>query len=282
MTGRTDLALELTESEKYPKDGVLKEERRSGDISVTKIEIVSEEGERALGKARGRYITVEFPPVTRIVDCAELEKKLADELAKLFPDKKAPLLVAGLGNTDITPDAIGPLTAGRLLATRHISGQFAKELGLDGIRSVSVLSPGVLGQTGIEASELIKAAAGTVKPAAVIVIDALAARSTRRLFTTVQICDTGISPGSGVQNKRKELSAATLSVPVIAVGVPTVVGAEIMAEELTDSKSRSSEGLFVTPKDVDMLSDRISGILARALNAFLQPEIKPDILSQLV
>ena len=160
--------------------------------------------------------------------------------------------------------------------------QFAKELGLEGIRSVSVMSPGVSGQTGIEASELIKAVVSAVKPAAVIVIDALAARSTGRLFTTVQICDTGISPGSGVQNKRKELSAATLSVPVIAVGVPTVVGAEIMAEELTDSKSRSSEGLFVTPKDVDMLTDRISGILARAINSFLQPEIEPDILSQLV
>ena len=282
MTGRTDLALELTESEKYPEDGVLIEKSGSGDVSITKIEIVSEEGEKALGKAMGRYITVEFPPVTRIADCKELEKSLAKTLAGLFPDKKAPLLVAGLGNTDITPDAVGPLTAGRLLATRHINGQFAKELGLDGIRSVSVLSPGVLGQTGIEASELIKAAVSAVKPAAVIVIDALAARSTERLFTTVQICDTGISPGSGVKNRRKELSSATLSVPVIAVGVPTVVGAEILAEELTGSKSRSSEGMFVTPKDVDMLTDRISGILARAMNAFLQPGIEPDILSGLV
>ena len=209
----------------------------------------------------------------------------AQELARLEELRPDAVIVQDLGVVRIAREYFPKLVLhGSTQMGLHNSAGLAvaKELGLDGIRSVSVLSPGVLGQTGIEASELIKAAAGTVKPAAVIVIDALAARSTKRLFTTVQICDTGISPGSGVQNKRKELSAATLSVPVIAVGVPTVVGAEIMAEELTDSESRPTDGLFVTPKDVDMLSDRISGILARALNAFLQPEIKPDILSQLV
>ena len=190
--------------------------------------------------------------------------------------------MAGLGNTDITPDAVGPLTAKGILATRHITGQFAESIGLKGLKSVSVISPGVLGKTGIEVRELIIGAAAAVNPDAVIVIDALASKSTERLFKTVQLCDTGISPGSGVKNSRSEISEKTLGVPVIAVGVPTVVDAETLAFELTNKEPERESGMFVTPKEVDLLCERISEILSAALNVFLQPEIDEDIILGLV
>lgn len=199
-----------------------------------------------------------------------------------MPGKKENLLIAGLGNTDITPDAVGPLTVKHILATRHISGQFAENIGLKGLKSVSVIAPGVLGQTGIETTELIKGAIAAVKPDAVIVIDALAAMSAERLFKTVQLCDTGISPGSGVKNARREISGKTLGIPVIAIGVPTVTDADSLAYELTGKEPEKSCDMFVTPKEVDLLCDRISEILSSALNRFLQPEIEEDIISQLV
>ena len=190
--------------------------------------------------------------------------------------------MAGLGNTDITPDAVGPLTVRQILATRHITGQFAESIGLKGLKSVSVISPGVLGQTGIETTELIKCAVDATKPDAVIVIDALAAGSAARLFRSLQLCNTGITPGSGVKNSRREISEKTLGVPVIAIGVPTVMDAESLAAELTGCETEKSADMFVTPKDVDLLCGRISEILSQALNIFLQPEIDRDIIAQLV
>ncbi len=281
MRARTDLAIELDE-ELSGALGVEKSASSDGDINVTRIRITSHEGEKAMRRRKGSYVTVEFPQLYKITNYSGLKNALIKELKDLLPEGPDRVLVVGLGNTDITPDAVGPLTAGKILATRHISGQFADGIGLKGLKSVSVLSPGVLGQTGIESVELIKGAVQAVKPAAVIIIDSLASRSTERLFRTVQLSDAGISPGSGVKNSRREINSETLGVPVIAMGVPTVMDAEALAYELTGRETEKSSGMFVTPKEVDMLCGRISDILAAALNVFLQPDIDEDIVAGLV
>lgn len=282
MAARTDLALELSEGLKEKTEGVEQSSETDGDIKITRIKITSEKGERAINRPIGEYITLEFPPLFKISDYSSLENAVIRELHRLLSEKKERILVAGLGNTDITPDAVGPLTVRQILATRHITGQFAESIGLKGLKSVSVISPGVLGQTGIETTELIKCAVDATKPDAVIVIDALAAGSAARLFRSLQLCNTGITPGSGVKNSRREISEKTLGVPVIAIGVPTVMDAESLAAELTGCETEKSADMFVTPKDVDLLCGRISEILSQALNIYLQPEIDRDIIAQLV
>lgn len=282
MSIRTDLAIELSGGENEEIIGVEKEVKKEGEIRVSSIKITSKEGEEAVGKPMGSYITLEFPPIYKICDYSELQNSVVSALAQLLPEGKENILIAGLGNTEITPDAVGPLTAKQILATRHISGQFAENIGLKGLKSVSVITPGVLGQTGIETAELIKGAVEAVKPDAVIVIDALAAKSAERLFRTVQLCNTGISPGSGVKNSRRELSEKTLGVPVIALGIPTVTDADTLALELTGKEPERPTDMFVTPKEVDLLVERISELLALSLNRFLQPKIDGEIISQLV
>ncbi len=282
MSIRTDLAIELSGGENEEIRGVEKEIKKEGEIRISSIKITSKEGEEAVGKPMGSYITLEFPPICKICDYSELQNSVVSALTQLLPERKKSILIAGLGNTDITPDAVGPLTAKQILATRHISGQFAENIGLKGLKSVSVITPGVLGQTGIETAELINGAVEAVKPDAVIVIDALAARSSGRLFRTVQLCNTGISPGSGVKNSRRELSEKTLGVPVIALGIPTVTDADTLALELTGKEPERPTDMFVTPKEVDLLVERISELLAFSLNRFLQPEIDGEIISQLV
>lgn len=282
MALRTDLAIEMSGGEKEDIKGVEKEYNEQGDIKITTVKITSVEGERATGKPMGEYITLEFPPIYKICDFSVLEKTVIGALERLLKGKRENILIAGLGNTEITPDAVGPLTARGILATRHISGQFAEDIGLKGLKSVSVITPGVLGQTGIETAELIKGAISAVRPDVLIVIDALTAGSAERLFRTIQLCNTGISPGSGVKNSRQEISEKNLDIPVIAVGVPTVTDADTLALELTGKEPEKESNMFVTPKDVDLLVDRISEILAQALNLFLQPEIDGDIISRLV
>ena len=282
MALRTDLAIEMSGGENEDIKGVEKEYNEQGDIKITTVKITSVEGERATGKPMGEYITLEFPPIYKICDFSVLEKTVISALERLLKGKRENILIAGLGNTEITPDAVGPLTARGILATRHISGQFAEDIGLKGLKSVSVITPGVLGQTGIETAELIKGAISAVRPDVLIVIDALTAGSAERLFRTIQLCNTGISPGSGVKNSRQEISEKNLDIPVIAVGVPTVTDADTLALELTGKEPEKESNMFVTPKDVDLLVDRISEILAQALNLFLQPEIDRDIISRLV
>ena len=282
MSIRTDLAIELTENENGEQRGVEEEIKEEGEIKISTVKITSKEGEEAVGKPMGSYITLEFPPIYKICDFSELQNAVVLSLTQLLPERRENILIAGLGNTDITPDAVGPFTARQILATRHISGQFAENIGLKGLKSVSVITPGVLGQTGIETAELIKGAVEAVKPDAVIAIDALAAKSTKRLFKTVQLCNTGISPGSGVKNSRQELSEKTLGVPVIAVGIPTVTEADTIALELTGKEPEENSDMLVTPKEVDLLVERISELLAHSLNRFLQPEIEDEIISQLV
>lgn len=281
-TVRTDLAVEIKTDISDKDSGIEKEEAVNGDVKTTIIRITSKKGEETLGRPCGTYITAEFPDINKIADFGGIKEEIIKALSSLLNGISGTVLVAGLGNTEITPDSVGPFTAKKILATRHISGQLAKSIGLDGLKSVAVITPDVLGKTGIEAAELIKCAADTVKPAAVIVIDALAAKDPDRLFKTVQLCDTGIRPGSGVKNSRSEISEKTVGVPVAAVGVPTVTDVESLAYSLTGKMPEAESGMFVTPKDVDLLCDRISEILSLSLNEFLQPEIEPDIIAGLV
>lgn len=279
---RTDLAIDLTEAPDNKIEGVEEQNEQIEDVKITKTKITTKEAEEKLGKPIGDYITVEFPSVEMINDFTNLKKALVDSLKSLAPEKADSVLVVGLGNTDITPDSVGPLTAKGVLATRHITGQFAERIGLKGLRSVAVIAPGVLGQTGVEATELTAATAEKIKPSVVIAVDALASRSVSRLFRTVQLCNTGISPGSGVKNARRELSEKSLNVPVIAVGVPTVVDAYTLAYELTGKEPNEDIKMIVSPKESDILCDRISEIISQALNVFLQPEIDEDIILALV
>ncbi len=281
MGVRTDLALDISDA--LPENRkAIKKQRETGKVKSTVIEIKTKEERDAYRKPPGTYITVEFPPLLTLTEPEETENAVFDALQTLYKEKKGPLLVAGLGNTDITADSVGPKTASRLLATRHIYGSFADRIGLTGLQSVAVLSPGVLGKTGIETAELLFAAASAVKPAAILVIDALASGSISRLFQTVQLCDSGISPGSGVKNARKEISRKTMGVPVIAVGVPTVVDAGILARELTGNDPSSPAEMVVTPKDADLLCEKISDLLAAAINRFLQPALDAGTLKGLL
>ncbi|MEE1074441.1 MAG: GPR endopeptidase [Acutalibacteraceae bacterium] len=278
MSVRTDLAIE----EKIAENGINISKENIGEVEFCTVEIFDEEKAQKIGKRKGKYITLEFPSTEKINGYDDIKKGIKKALKMLLPEGYKNILVVGLGNTEITADSIGPKTAVRLLATRHIAGEFAENIGLKGLRSVAVITPNVLGKTGIEVTELISGLVQKIKPDAVIAIDALASRSIDRLFRTVQLSDSGISPGSGVKNARKELSFQTLGVPVIALGVPTVVDALTLAFELTGKESQTDTDLVVTPKDSDLLSHRISEILAEALNVFLQPEIDEEIILSLV
>lgn len=263
MSIRTDLAIEKNE----------------GNYKSKKIGGVDS---HFLQNESGKYYTLEFESIEKVIDFSDIERALKIALNKLLPKVHEKILVVGLGNTEITSDSVGPITAEKILATRHITGQFAESIGLKNLKSVAVISPNVLGKTGIEVSELVLGAVNTVKPDAVIVIDALCSKSLNRLFSCIQLTDSGISPGSGVKNSRKELSKNTLGVPVVAIGVPTVVEALTVAYELTGKVAKTHTDLIVTPKDADLLCHRIAEALSQTLNVFLQPEIERDVILQLV
>ena len=218
----------------------------------------------------------------RFDDKEKIETEIINALKDLNAHNFNNILIAGLGNEEITSDSIGPKIAKKLLATRHISEDLKEKIGLKGLKSVSVITPDVLGKTGIETFEIIKGIAEKTKPDLIIVADALASASYKRLFTTIQLTNTGIAPGSGVKNKRKEISQKTMGVPVIAIGVPTVVDAASLSYELTEAEAIFDTDLIVTPKDVDLLCHKISEIISTALNIFLQPEIDPEIIKILV
>lgn len=295
MNIRTDLAMEKKEllgQQSY--EGVESQQTKHENASITHIKITNAQGERAIGKPMGNYITVEVPSFS---DDSELFDgrltALAEELSEILP-KEGLILVAGLGNSDITPDALGPKAASYIFATRHIQGEIAKSIGFENLRSVAVLTPGVLGQTGMETSEIIKSVADAVQPSAVIVIDALASRDMNRLGCTVQISDTGITPGSGVGNHRKEISGRTIGVPVISMGVPTVVDAATLTCDLAQAagmehieelyaKTESLGGqMMVTPREIDLLIERAARLIAMGINCALHPNIAPKDLLALV
>ena len=291
MNFRTDLAIERREyREKETLDGVLSYSKTVKGIKVTTIKIINEQGEKLIGKPKGRYITIETPHLCKnsevFSDCCEV---LSDELIGLIPEEGT-VLVVGLGNIDITPDAIGPKSMDLLLATRHISSDLAMSLGLESLRSVAAIVPGVLGKTGIETVEIISGVVKKISPCCVIAVDALASRSVERLGTTVQIADTGISPGSGVGNRRKGINQETLGVPVIAVGVPTVVDALTMAADVFEKAGvdlptedlSEHRNMMVTPKGIDSLTDKASHLIAMGINLALQRGLSATEIAEIV
>lgn len=274
MTNRTDLALERAAD--FSGHLGIRMNCRGRAFRITEIVIDSDEAGAALGRGRGRCLTLESDQLSHAGPLLEPQAaELADELRTFLPADGA-VLIAGLGNADITPDALGPRTAGRILATRHLRRELAENdpdmSFLRGLRPVSVLANGVLGQTGIETSELIAALRETVQPACVVAIDALACSEISRLGTTVQISDAGIAPGSGVQNCRAELSMRTLGIPVIAVGVPTVVDLHTAAAQ-AGGDLHALPNLMVTPRDIDKLLHHAARLIACALNLALHPQL---------
>ncbi|MBQ3537034.1 MAG: GPR endopeptidase [Clostridia bacterium] len=276
MSIRTDLALEKHEIHKnnLPK-GVEIREYKNGSSIATEIIITDNEGAEVIGKPKGKYITLEGDGILDNDESfQESAAMLSDMLSRLIPESGT-VLVAGLGNTDITADAIGPLSANGVIATRHIPESTKEKTGLPFLRDVAVISPGVTGKTGVETGEIIAGIKEKIKPSAIIIIDALASRSVKRLGRTVQLSDTGISPGSGVGNRRNEISEKTMGVPVIAIGIPTVVDAATLAFDLTGKESTDSEfsEMMVTPKDTDMLVSKGAGLIALSINRALQKNL---------
>lgn len=286
MDLRTDLALEQHEiNGKNEPDGTEKTETTHGNARITQIKITNEDGEKALKRKRGTYITVELPGFGNNADIfSDGMQAVATELKKLLPAKGL-ILVAGLGNEQITPDAFGPKCASLIFSTRHIGKELQKSLGFEHLRPVARIAPGVLGQNGIETGEILAGIIRQISPAAVITVDALASRSLSRLGCTVQICNTGITPGSGVGNARAEISKDTMGVPVIAVGVPTVVDAATLAYDLTGQEQKlgkNGEKMMVTPREIDLITERASKLVATAINSALQPDMNPEELYTLV
>lgn len=289
---RTDLALEASEIAGSSCNGVKLSSRSFSNMTVTKIKVTTQQGAKALGKPIGTYITIEFPDLTSIF--TETDKRLVvigEYIRELLP-ADGTVLVVGLGNLNITPDALGPKSANKILATRHITGQIAKETGLDKLRSVAVISPGVLGQTGVETGELVLSIAKKIKPKAIIAIDALASRKVERLGCTLQISDTGISPGAGVGNNRFEINQATTGIPVIALGIPTVVDVMtlirdiipeyIFENEIQENVYPNGRMMVVTPREIDQLIDRGAQLISLAVNSALHSNFNLSDLVSLI
>lgn len=294
---RTDLALETHESftEKAEElQGVKVIDKSVKDIDITQVTIETQEAAKKMGKPIGNYITLQLPDL-RYIDKKLYEricKQVANELKVLIDDDiDKPILVVGLGNRAITSDSLGPEVVDRLIITRHLFSH-APEMLSANYASACAIAPGVLGITGIETEEVVSAVCEKVKPCAVIVVDALAARSIERITNTIQICDTGINPGAGVGNNRREISEKTLGVPVIAVGVPTVVDAATIAEdtlnlafsdlaenlpfdEILHSGKISKEILnfTTTPKEIDILIKKAAEVVANGINFALHDSI---------
>lgn len=314
---RTDLAVEAKES--FEKDnveikGVTIEEEfdEKSQIKITRVVIVTDEGANAMKKPKGNYITLEAANMDETdedyhreisVELAKQLKNLIFEQINMKNKEEQGFLIVGLGNREVTPDALGPQVVDNAFITRHIIKEYGKEsFGTEKVNKISGIAPGVMAQTGMETLEILRGIVKETKPDMVIVVDALAARNTKRLNRTIQVTDTGIHPGSGVGNNRKGLTKESLLVPVIAIGVPTVVDAativndtmENLIEIMMNAKELSSIGetlktfqpgekyqlikellapnlnqMFVTPKDIDETIQRISFTISEALNMAL-------------
>ena len=303
---RTDLAVEMRDAYKVAKKtdvpGVSSEEEEIDDVKITRVKIETEEGANHIGKPIGNYITLDAPKIKENdpEKNEQIYKVLAKELRVLTgTDIKQSVLVVGLGNQNVTPDALGPKVVQNVEVTRHIL-QYAPDILNRPVRSVSAISPGVLGTTGMETSEVIRGVVDKIRPDFVIAIDALASRKLERISTTIQIADTGINPGSGIGNKRTAICKDTLGVPVIAIGVPTVVDAATMANDTIDlmlkniDKTTSQNAndydrikpmdqdekyglikevlnpyvgdLVVTPKEIDEIIDSVSDVVSQGIN----------------
>jgi spore protease len=281
---RTDLACESTPIgiKEEIKDGVRISAKSYDDFEVIKTEILNSSGEKITGRKTGKYLTLCLGNIW-IYDENTL-KKLKHVLSCVLREiieghikNVKNVLVAGLGNRFITADSLGPLTIDKMVATNHLKEEGKKVFNSTGKCSVSLIAPGVVGQTGIEAAEIIKQSAKCVNAECIIVIDALASKSTHRLSTTIQISDSGIQPGSGIGNSRKEISMSTMGIPVIAIGVPTVVSSSsIIYEALEmagiynitkelDEILSNGKSFFVSPKESDIIISSMSKLLSDAI-----------------
>ena len=287
---RTDMAVELHDN--CVKNGIISEgqgvvynSKTDNDITVSRVLITNKEGEKIIGKPVGNYITIDAPYIKRRDDdyfsgVTDVFTKELNDIAKI--QKSDTVLVVGLGNRNITPDALGPKTVDSILISRHLI-QYIPDKIDKRINSLCAISPGVLGITGIETNDIVFAVADKIKPSVVIVIDALASLSVKRICSSIQICDTGISPGSGVNNARKPINKETLGCRVISVGVPMVVGAAtIINEAIEYLGNKTEDGIFekavnsilypfgneimVTPKEIDVMLDDLSKIIANGIN----------------
>lgn len=297
MEIRTDLAVEAADMRSVLPEGIESFSEERDGIKIDRVRVKSDEAARAIGKMKGNYITITTGDLSENdrEDYEAMCMCLAKELnAILNIEEKASVLAVGLGNEHITADSIGPKAMKHLLVTRHIRELMPEEID-ESVRSVSALAPSVMAFTGIETSEIVRGVTERIRPDLIIAVDALASRSMSRLGRTIQIADTGINPGSGVGNNRKELSEKTLGVRVIAIGVPMVVDASTVvldALEATGAEDEEKERLFeayrsmepkgadmvVTPKEVDSLAERSSRIIANGLNLALQSVLgKEDI-----
>ena len=298
---RTDLALEATEQTGSAIPGIKISEREEGDgILVTCVKVTSKEGERAIGKPVGSYITVECPELGKREKSVRqrYEKAAAAALSPfLTPARRGNILIVGLGNRQVTPDALGPKVCDKVFVTRHIK-EFIPEAIDERAATVSAIAPGVLGVTGIETGEVIRGICERITPSLVLAIDALASRSIHRIGTSIQIADTGISPGSGIGNKRSALNRETLGVPVISIGVPLVVYAATIAGDLIESvlgeaadhpnmrelmhevMSAKGADLIVTPKDIDVLVESTARTLAETINLALNPDLSAEEMEE--
>lgn len=269
---RTDLAVERTAA--APKLPGITQETRGEFFSTTEIRIKNDTCGAPIGKPAGRYVTLEADALNRTnAAYPQMAEELAQELMQFLPQEGC-VFVAGLGNRAITPDALGPRVATKVLATRHLQTALSEEERsfLPELRSVCVLAGGVLGETGMESAELLEAVCKQIHPDAVVAVDALACAELSRLGTTIQMSDSGISPGSGVANHRAELSKRTLGVPVVALGVPTVVDLHTAVQGIYGkSVPPGRPNMMVTPRDVDRLIDHAGDLLACALNMALHP-----------
>lgn len=283
---RTDLAVEARELAGGKVSGVDYKTYRESGLEISRLTVKTDRAKQILGKDMGTYITIALPSLTD--NFSSTDKRFAaigGEIRRLLPVNGL-ILVAGLGNEEITPDSLGPKTALKVLATRHIQGELARASGLDRLRPVAVMNTGVTGQTGIETGEYILSVVKRIRPNAVVAIDALASRRLERLGTTLQISDAGISPGAGVGNHRTKINSETIGVPVISIGVPTVVDVRTLAGDLLAKTGESADDLpaltkemVVIPREIDLLTERASRLLGFALNAALQDRFE---LSELV
>ena len=291
---RTDLALEAKETVQKPDEeirGVRVEEEKDGEkeIYITRVMIETKNGAKIMGKPMGTYITLEAPNMATPDEDyhREISEKVAGQIRELLPDEKEELsvLVVGLGNRDVTADALGPNVADQLHITRHVVREFGKAAyNRNKMHMISAIVPGVMAKTGMETCEIIRGVVEQTKPDVIIAIDALAARSTKRLNRTIQITDTGVQPGSGVGNHRHALTQESLGIPVIGIGIPTVVDAGTIVGDAVEQVEREMlfcsdmhslkmaelQNMYVTTKDIDDVVNRLSYTISEAINIALE------------
>jgi spore protease len=305
----TDLALEARElamerGEGQEPSGIESQTEKHGETIITRVAVKTEEASKSIGKLPGYYVTLESQELrSRNRDKLEeiallVAKEIEGFIAKFQFSDDDSCLVVGLGNWDATPDALGPRVVEHILVTRHLSETTPKEQ-KGGLRPISAIAPGVLGSTGLETGEVIMGVVQKTKPKFVVVVDALASRSTTRMGATIQIADTGIHPGSGLGNRRMGITPQTLGIPVIAMGVPTVVEAATIVQDalselnkmtpsLVNPKAVNQQelikrvlspylnSLIVTPKEIDVMIEDLATVVSNALNIALHPGASPE------